>query len=72
MTLVSILDLDDTARVIWVDSYSTNVFWVDFEDAKGRRALVGIDLSIRVTDRGRISSPWTPSISHLLVLALVV
>jgi hypothetical protein len=44
MTLDSILDLDDSARVIWVDSYSTNVFWVDFEDASGRRATVGIDL----------------------------
>jgi hypothetical protein len=54
MTLLSILELDDTARVVWVDSYSTNVFWVDFEDAKGQRALVGIDLRKDSPTRNRL------------------
>jgi hypothetical protein len=54
MTLLSILELDDTARVIWVDTYSSNVFWVDIEDAKGQRALVGIDLRKDSPTRNRL------------------
>src|SRR5437899_3127577 len=54
MTLVSILDLDRSARVVWVDSYSTNVFWVDFEDATGKRALVCIDLRKDSPTRNRL------------------
>ena len=54
MTFVSILDLDDTARVVWVDSYSTKVFWVDFEDSLGRRATVCIDLRKDSPTRNRL------------------
>lgn len=54
MTLLSILDLDSTARVIWVDCYSTTVFWVRFEDAKGWQAIVGIDLRMDSPTRNRL------------------
>jgi hypothetical protein len=54
MDLVSILELDSSARVIWVDSYSTNVFWADFEDAQGKRALVCIDLRKDSPTRNRL------------------
>src|SRR5262245_46906718 len=52
--LVSILDLNATARVVWMDCYSTNVFWADFEDAQGRRALVCIDLRKDSPTRNRL------------------
>src|SRR5215471_11822320 len=54
MPLGSILDLDDTARVVWMDSYGTSVFWARFEDTKGKSAIVCIDLRKDSPTRNRL------------------
>lgn len=49
----SILDLDHTARVTTMDAY-THVFWAEFEDTNGRRALICIDLRPDSPTRNRL------------------
>lgn len=54
MAWASVLALDATARVVWVDSYPTNVFWAEFENATGQRAIVCIDLRQGSQTRNRL------------------
>ena len=54
MPLVSVLDLDHTAHVTWVDCYSTKVVWAKIQDAKENLAFVCIDLRKDSPTRNRL------------------
>ena len=71
MPLVSVAALDDSAKVVLVDSYGDGTIWSSIEDEAGRRATISCDgredrsTRFRLFDGGR-----HPSNSQLRLLEL--